>query len=224
MQVWAFILIFYFAGAFFLRENFGEVFFRIEGAWWIALISLALIGAAFAGHIRNFLSFMSEDRHRLLYAFAALFCIGGVELLNKEYNLSLQQPVQTAAVAISPVETEIQRSWDGHFRAIAQVDGTDVGLLIDTGSSLVLLRHDDAVRIGIPLEDLEYSTPLTTASGRSYVAPIIIQTLKIGDLTITGVKAAVAQPGALHSSLLGMTFLEHLDETVIRRDRLILRK
>ena len=224
MQLWALILILYFGAAFVMRDNFGEVFFRLEGAWWVALIALTLIGIAFAGPIRNFMSFMSEERHRMLYAVAALFCIGGVEMLNKEYSISLERNAQTAALAISPVETEIQRSWDGHFRAIAQVNGVDVGLLIDTGSSLVLLRHDDAERIGIHIDDLEYTTPLTTASGRSYVAPLIIDTLTIGDLTITSVKAAVAQKGALHSSLLGMTFLEHLDETVIRRDRLILRK
>lgn len=224
MQVWALILILYFGVAFVVRDNFSDLFFRLDGAWWIAIVALAMIGAAFAGPIRNFLSFMSEDRYRFLYAVAALFCIGGIEMLNKDFMLSRENQAQTAALAISPVETEIQRSWDGHFRAIAQVNGTDVGLLIDTGSSLVLLRNDDAIRIGISIENLDYTTPLTTASGRSYVAPLIIETLTIGDLTITGVKAAVAQPGALHSSLLGMTFLEHLEETVIRRDRLILRK
>ncbi len=224
MQIWALILIGYLIGAFLLRENFSEVFFRSDGAWWVAIIAIILIGTAFASAIRNFLSFMSEERHRLLYAVAALFCIGGIEFMNTEYTIGFRKQTETAALAISVKEAEIQRSWDGHFRAIAQVNGTDVGLLIDTGSSLVLLRHDDALRIGIALDELDYSTPLTTASGRSYVAPIIIETLQVGDVTLTGVRAAVAERGALHSSLLGMTFLENLEETIIRRDRMILRK
>lgn len=224
MQIWALILIGYLIGAFLLRENFSEVFFRSDGAWWVAIIAVILIGTAFAGAIRNFLSFMSEERHRMLYAVAALFCIGGIEFINTEYMISFRKQSETASLAISATEAEIQRSWDGHFRAIAQVNGTDVGLLIDTGSSLVLLRHDDALRIGIDLDKLDYSTPLTTASGRSYVAPIILETLQVGDVTLTGVRAAVAQRGALHSSLLGMTFLENLEETIIRRDRMILRK
>lgn len=224
MQIWALILIGYLVGAFLLRENFSAVFFRSDGAWWVAIIAVILIGTAFAGAIRNFLSFMSEERHRLLYAVAALFCIGGIEFINTEYMIGFRKQSETASLAISATEAEIQRSWDGHFRAIAQVNGTDVGLLIDTGSSLVLLRHDDALRIGINLDELDYSTPLTTASGRSYVAPIILETLQVGDVTLTGVRAAVAQRGALHSSLLGMTFLENLEETIIRRDRMILRK
>lgn len=224
MQIWALILIGYLIGAFLLRDNFSDVFFRSDGAWWVAIIAVILIGTAFANAIRNFLSFMSEERHRLLYAVAALFCIGGIEFMNTEYMITFRKQSETAALAISATDAEIQRSWDGHFRAIAQVNGTDVGLLIDTGSSLVLLRHDDALRIGINLEELDYSTPLTTASGRSYVAPIIIETLQVGDVVLTGVRAAVAQRGALHSSLLGMTFLENLEETIIRRDRMILRK
>ncbi len=104
------------------------------------------------------------------------------------------------------------------------MNGSDVGLMVDTGASLVLLRHDDALRIGIPLDELDYSTPLTTATGKSYVAKFHIADLTIGDVTLHNVKAAVAQEGALHSSLLGMSFLEKLDETVIQKDRMILRK
>ncbi len=223
MQFWALILIVYLIGAFLLRENFADMFYRVDGGWWVAFLTLGLIVVAFAGSIRNLLSFLSEDRHRLLYAIGALFCIGGIEYMNAEYNL-LRDQQPTAALAISSEETAIQRSWDGHFRAVAQVNGEDIGLLIDTGASLVLLRHDDAIRIGFDPDDLDYVTPLTTASGRSYIAPVTIDSIRVGDLMIYNVKAGVAQQGALHSSLLGMSFIEKLDETVIQRDQLILRK
>ncbi len=223
MQFWAVILIIYFAGAFLLRDNFSEMLFKTDEAWWVALIAIGLIGTAFAGAIRNFLSFLSEERHRLIFAFTALFCIGGIEFLNAQYTHTANQNA-TAALAIVPGEIEIQRSWDGHFRAIAQINQTDVGLLIDTGASLVLLRHDDAVRMNLPMDALDFSTPLTTASGRSFVAPLILDSLSIGNVTVYNVRAAVAQQGALHSSLLGMSFLENLHEAVIQRNRMILRE
>lgn len=126
-------------------------------------------------------------------------------------------------MAITDNEAEIQRSWDGHFRAIAKINNANVGLLIDTGSSLVLLRYDDAERIGFDVENLEFTVPLTTASGKSYVAPIVIESLQIGDVTVENVTAAIAEYGALHSSLLGMSFLEIIGETIIRKDVMILR-
>lgn len=225
MQVWALILIIYFLSAFLLRDNFSALFLESGGAWWVALIAIGLIATAFAGVIRNVMGILSEERHRALYALMALFCIGGVEFINVENVLKAERnTTETAALAVVGIETSINRSWDGHFRAIAQVNGRDVGLMVDTGASLVLLRHDDALRIGIPLDQLNYSTPLTTANGKSYVAPFLIENLTIGDLTLHNVRAAVAQDGALHSSLLGMSFLEKLNETVIQKDRMILRK
>lgn len=221
MQIWALILTVYFVGAFVLRKDFAEIFLQTDGAWWLGLLAVALISMAFARYVRSFLSFMSEERHGIFYATAALFCIGGAEYLNSQYDNNVK--TETAAVALVPAEAAIMRSWDGHFRTIAQVNGADVGLLIDTGASLVLLRHDDAKRIGLDLNGLEYTTPLTTANGRSYVAPVMIGSLKVGDVMVYNIRAAVAEEGALHSSLLGMSFLEHLEETVIQKDRLVMR-
>ncbi|MGB0499478.1 MAG: retropepsin-like aspartic protease family protein [Rubricella sp.] len=121
-------------------------------------------------------------------------------------------------------EVMLMRAWDGHFRAVASIDGAPVGLLIDTGASRVLLRYDDAQRAGIAASQLNYNLPVTTASGRTFVAPIVLDRIEIGGIVVDDVEAAVAEPGQLHSSLLGMSFLDDLHETVIRSDRIILRK
>lgn len=225
MRAWALILIAYFIGAFLLRDNFSAIFSTSSEAWWIAMISIGLVATAFADPIRNLMGFLSEDRHRTLFALLTVFCIFSIEYMNTSRKLfNTQHQTSSAALAVVRAQAEINRSWDGHFRAIAQINGADIGLMIDTGASLVLLRHDDAIRIGIPVNELNYSTPLTTASGKSFVAPLVIDSLTIGDLTVHEIKAAVAQDGALHSSLLGMSFLEQLSETVIQKGRMILRK
>ena len=226
MRAWALILIAYFIGAFLLRDNFSVIFSASSEAWWIAMISIGLVATAFADPIRNLMGFLSEDRHRALFALLTVFCIFSIEYITTSRDTFPTHSSQTgsAALAVVQAQAEVNRSWDGHFRAIAQVNGADVGLMIDTGASLVLLRHDDAIRMGIKVNELNYSTPLTTASGKSFVAPMVIETLTIGDLTVHEIKAAVAQDGALHSSLLGMSFLEKLSETVIQKGRMILRK
>jgi len=43
-------------------------------------------------------------------------------------------------------------------------------------------------------------------------------------VVVRNVEGAVAMPGELHNSLLGMSFLEQLTETVIRRNAMILRQ
>ncbi|MBB5515259.1 aspartyl protease family protein [Rubricella aquisinus] len=137
----------------------------------------------------------------------------------------LERPVEDLAPPVGSLQNEVMlmRAWDGHFRAVAEVNGTPVGLLIDTGASRVLLRYDDARRIGLTDADLNYTLPVTTASGRAFVAPVTFDRIEIGGIIVRDVQGAVAQPDQLHSSLLGMSYIEHLTEAVIRKDRLILR-
>lgn len=225
MQIWALILIVYFIGTFLLRDNFSTLFLGSGGVWWVALIAIGLIATAFAGAIRNLMGSLSEERHRAMFALAALFCIGVIEFFNVERTLQTEQMVaETAALALVNPEVSINRSWDGQFRVIAQVNGRDVGLMVDTGASLVLLRNDDAMRLGIPLDELDFSTPMTTVNGKSFVAMYYLSNVTVGDVAVQNVRAAIAQKGELHSSLLGMSFLEQLEETVIQKDRMTLRE
>ncbi len=96
--------------------------------------------------------------------------------------------------------------------------------MVDTGASLVLLRHDDALRAGVDPDLLDFNIPLTTASGRSFVASYQFSQIRIGGVVVRNVQGAIAEPGALHSSLLGMSFIEQLSEAVIRKDAMILRQ
>ena len=118
---------------------------------------------------------------------------------------------------------ELRKAADGHFRAVAKVNGQNVGMLIDTGASIVLLSYEDAVAAGLNPQNLSFSMPVTTANGRSKVAPVTLDNVTIGNVGLDTVRAAVARPGAIHSSLLGMSFLGRLQETSFRRDKLILK-
>ncbi|MGE4612042.1 MAG: TIGR02281 family clan AA aspartic protease [Paracoccaceae bacterium] len=167
-------------GAFLLRDNFFKLFVVPDGVWWVALLAIGLVATAFATPARNLMGYFSAERHRALFALLALFCIGGIEYVNVERKAQIEQiGVEVAAVAVTGTETLINRSWDGHFRVIAQINGQDVGLMVDTGASLVLLRFDDATRIGNDMQRLDFSVPLTTANGKSYVAPMVIEQLSL---------------------------------------------
>ncbi|MEM6660905.1 MAG: TIGR02281 family clan AA aspartic protease [Pseudomonadota bacterium] len=129
----------------------------------------------------------------------------------------------SVAVTTARGEAELQRAWDGHYRAESEINGVRVMMLVDTGASMVLLPHEEIGRLGIDPATLDYTLPVTTANGKSSVAPIRLSSIKIGPIAVFDVEAAVAQPGRLKMGLLGMSFLERLDETSFRKDRLILR-
>ncbi|MFT7026487.1 MAG: aspartyl protease family protein [Paracoccaceae bacterium] len=128
-----------------------------------------------------------------------------------------------AAVAHTPRTVQLQRTSDGHFRAMVESNGVAAPFLVDTGASLVLIRWEDAGPLGIDIASLRFITPVATANGQSMVAPVRLLEVKIGDLTVSDVRAAVAPPGALKGGLLGMSFLNRLDEITIRGDRITLK-
>jgi aspartyl protease family protein len=91
----------------------------------------------------------------------------------------------SVAVTRAVGEAELRRGWDGHYRADAAVNGVSLNLMIDTGASMVLIPYEDAVTIGIDPETLDFSVPVTTANGRSSVAPVrlLIVTPAVVDVT-----------------------------------------
>lgn len=130
------------------------------------------------------------------------------------------------SVALSPGDGSawLGRGIDGHYRADAEVNGVLLTLMIDTGASMVLLPHEDAMAVGIDPDGLDFSVPVTTANGSSEVAPVRLSSIKIGEIVVFDVPAAVARPGRLKSGLLGMSFLDRLEEASFQGDRLILRQ
>lgn len=130
----------------------------------------------------------------------------------------------SVALSRSLGEAELRRAWDGHYRAAAEVNGVPVKLMIDTGASMVLIPYEEAEALGIDVAQLDFSLPVTTANGRAAVAPVTLSSIKIGPIAVFEVPAAVAQPGRLRMGLLGMSFLDRLDEVSFQGERLLLRK
>lgn len=129
----------------------------------------------------------------------------------------------TTAITNANGEVELRKGQGGHFSARAEVNGTTVPMLIDTGASLVVLSYEDAEAIGLTAQNLAFTRPVTTANGRAFVAYVTLDNVTIGSVSLSNVRGAVAAEGALRTSLLGMSFLGELSETSFRGDRLFLK-
>ncbi len=214
MRLLTFIITVYAVGLLLARNTISGYISLPGGIVWLDALTATLFATAFS-------MIWSKGRSFAMGTLPVLMVGGAVFGATQ---IGVVKPTPFAAVATAPLEATLNRAWDGHFRTIARIEGGDIGVLVDTGASLILLRYDDAMRAGVDPAMLDFDIPLTTASGRSYVASIQFSQVRIGGVVVRNVEGAVAMPGELHNSLLGMSFLEQLTETVIRRDAMILRQ
>lgn len=127
------------------------------------------------------------------------------------------------AAASAPASVRIRKMDDG-FVANAEINGQIVQMLVDSGAATVVLRQSDAEKAGIDVSHMTFDTPLKTANGTSYLAPVRLKTIHVGQLTIDDVEALVAKPGTLNESLLGMSFLRRLTSYQVAGDFITLRQ
>ncbi len=120
-------------------------------------------------------------------------------------------------------EVILMRSGEGTFPVSARVNGVPTQFLFDTGASSVVVRYEDAARLGIPLAKLTFSVSVSTANGAAQAAPVTLDSVSIGSIRLTKVHALVSRAGTLRENLLGHSFLSRLESYTVSGDRLILR-
>jgi aspartyl protease family protein len=119
---------------------------------------------------------------------------------------------------------EIEAARNGHFNTEADVNGRAIDFMIDTGATMVALSYEDAERAGILLSNSDFTQSVSTANGIARVAPVTIDRISIGDITVRNVPAAVTERGRLKTSLLGMSFLGRLSRFDMRSGRLVMQE
>jgi aspartyl protease family protein len=120
-------------------------------------------------------------------------------------------------------EVIIGRRMGGEFLVAAKVNNVPASFLFDTGASTVVIRAQDAKKMGIDAAGLAYDVRVTTANGAAMAAETRLDQLSVGPIVIRNVRALIARPGALSENLLGMSFLERLDSYAVERGRLVLK-
>jgi aspartyl protease family protein len=119
-------------------------------------------------------------------------------------------------------DAEVPKGPDGHYWAEASVSGHEVRFLVDTGASAVALTPEDAQRLGIDPNSLNYAYTVTTASGHAPAAHVQLASVAVAGAEVDNVDAYVIQNGLEHS-LLGMSYLGRLSRFEATQSSLILR-
>jgi aspartyl protease family protein len=98
----------------------------------------------------------------------------------------------------------------GHFVAEATINGRRIEAMIDTGATVVALNQRTAERLGIHLSSSAFKEPLSTGNGVVGAAPVTLDEISLGDITVRRVAAVVVPGDALPTNLLGMSYLSRL--------------
>jgi len=139
-------------------------------------------------------------------------------------DVAVQRAPAPPAQVSSGVVVEIPAEDNGHFSTAAEINGRSVDVMVDTGATIVALSFEDAERAGLMLRDSDFTGSVHTANGVARVAPVTLDRVTIGDITVRDVRAAVAERGRLKTSLLGMSFLSRLSRFDMRPGLLVMQE
>jgi len=116
----------------------------------------------------------------------------------------------------------LSQTMNDHFETKALVNNQPVHFMIDTSASSVILSSADAQRIGIDTRKLNYFIPVNTANGETRAAPVVLDSLQIGNIARKNIYALVTRTDTTNTNLIGMSFLNRLSGHTVHGDQLIL--
>lgn len=113
------------------------------------------------------------------------------------------KPVQMVSAAGA---IEVPRAADGHYYLTLMINGSPVPFMVDTGASGMVLSLDDAAKLGIEQETLQFLGQAMTANGVVRTARVTLPTVELGPFRNEDFRAFVTE-GMMEGSLLGMDYL-----------------
>ncbi|RED13296.1 retropepsin-like aspartic protease family protein [Pontivivens insulae] len=183
---------------------------------YLSIILIALAGSMF-GVYRGRLGKMLKG----VLGWALIF---GVLVVGYTYRETIEDAVLPAqTVSIGTGKIEIRRRFDGHYHADALVNGVPVDFIVDTGASSIVLSQQDAERIGIPMDRLDFSGRARTANGEVRLASVRLGEIRIGDVVDQNLPAVV-NGGEVHTSLLGLEYLDRFDSVSLNGSIMVLER
>ncbi len=184
------------------------------------LIYLVLLGCVVGGYF-----FVSQRKN--LGKMAQYAAIWGFIFLGAIVAVLLWQDIRgdfaPQQSVLSDGAISVPRSPDGHFYLTLEVNGVPTRFVVDTGASDIVLTLADAAAAGIATDLLIFSGRANTANGVVETAPTRIETLTLGGIPDSNVRAVV-NSGDMRESLLGMSYLSRFSRLEIAQGQLVLER
>ena len=138
-----------------------------------------------------------------------------LEIDGKRRSLGMGQSISVAASSTGGrAQATLAADARGHFMATGQINGQSVHFLVDTGASMISMNASEAKRLGVNFLKGQRGYA-QTANGPATVYKVRLDTVRVGDISMSDVDALVHDGNALPLVLLGMSFLNRVE---MRRD------
>ena len=149
----------------------------------------------------------------------------GLKLTSADFGVLGEAPrAREAQPRHSERSVEIRANRSGHFETRVHINGRAVDVMVDTGATVVALTWEDARAAGIHVRASDFTNKVSTANGDTLMAPVILDSVSIEDITVRNVRAVVAEMGKMQTTLLGMSFLSRLGKAEMSSGILVLRE
>jgi len=171
------------------------------------------------------IAIMGSNMRALVTFFCAIAAIGvllvpELDRITSKSERSLAKPASAMSAAVVQPQTTsgyrtvtLQPDRSGHYRVKAQVDGSPVEFMVDTGASAIVLRETEASHLGIHPFISDYTVKTQTANGIGKAARVQLKRIDLDGITADDVDALVVPDDSLSVNLLGMSFLSRVKWT-----------
>lgn len=122
---------------------------------------------------------------------------------------------------ISGSTLRIRKNSDGHFWVNANIAGSEVRFLIDSGATTTAMSVNAANDVGAEISTNGFPSIVSTANGDVTVQRGVIEAMRVGPLEVRDHRIVVADVFG-ETNVLGMNFLSELKSWRVEGDEMIL--
>ena len=161
---------------------------------------------------------------RVVFSFGLLAFLIFVVLQQAPYQPELARLTQSLGLddqQVAGKELKVRMSPDGHFWALASINGIQRRMLIDSGATVTAVSSQTAREAKIDAGTGLAPVVLRTANGAARAETGSIDELRVGNIVARNLKV-VTSPGLGNLDVLGMNFLSKLDSWRVEGRTLIL--
>lgn len=136
------------------------------------------------------------------------------EIEGQRRTLGLGQSISANYASSAKPSVTLFADGRGHFVTPGAINGAPTQFLVDTGATSVAMGIAEARRLGINYLRGERGS-ISTAGGVVGAYRVMLDSVKVGDISLTQVEGVVIEGPAMAVTLLGMSFLNRVE---LKRD------